>query len=89
MFPNVQSIILHWYKHADVNEKKNDLKWRFHLTSTKGKRSTMIKRNVQGWNRQMEENVDQTIISIQFELFYSVKQKSDLKLADRHVKTFF
>ena len=57
-FPNIESILLHWYKCADVNEKRNSSKWRFHLNSTKRKRFTRIKRIVQGWNEQMEENID-------------------------------
>ena len=89
MFPNVESIMLHWYKYADVNEKRNGSKWRFHLNSTKRKRFTRIKRIMQGWNKQMKDNIDQEIISERFESFYSANQKSVAKLADRYVKNLF
>ena len=62
-FPNVESIMLHWYKYADVNEKRNGSKWRFCLNSTKRKIFTRFKRIMQGWNNQLEEYIYQEIIS--------------------------
>ena len=53
------------------------------------KRFTRIKRIVQGWNKQMEENIDKEIINERFESFYSANQISVAKLADRYVKNLF
>ena len=46
IFPDVELIMLHQYKYADVNDKRNGSKWRLCLNSTERKSFTRIKRTV-------------------------------------------